>query len=120
MEEWLFMFSCNLVIPFIMLINGGIYLKKPPRTINWLYGYRTRRSMKNQETWDYAHCYCGRLWYRCGGAMLVLSIIGMLPVYQKSVPVIGMVSGIICIVQCFVLVAAIFPTERALKRKFGV
>jgi len=38
-----------------MIILGYIYWKWPPKKINQIYGYRTRRSMKNQEIWDYAN-----------------------------------------------------------------
>ena len=120
MGFWTFMFACNLLIPSVLLINGGIFLKRPPKTINWIYGYRTRRSMRNQETWDYAHNFCGKLWYRCGEAVLVLTVVGMLLVWGKEETLIGTTSGIIGTVQCFVLIAVIFPTEQALKHKFGV
>ena len=33
-----------------MLIIYFIYFKYPPKKINYLYGYRTRRSMQNYET----------------------------------------------------------------------
>lgn len=38
-----------------IIVIGYIYKLKPPKEINQLYGYRTRRSMKNQEIWDYAN-----------------------------------------------------------------
>jgi uncharacterized membrane protein len=31
------------------------FLKRPPKKINSTYGYRTPRSMKNQELWDLAN-----------------------------------------------------------------
>lgn len=38
----------------MVLIGGLIFKKNPPKEINWWYGYRSRRSMKNQEQWSFA------------------------------------------------------------------
>jgi len=42
-----------ITAPFLILA-GFIMLKWPPKKINSLYGYRTKRSMKNQENWDFS------------------------------------------------------------------
>ena len=42
----------NLSIGAILLVVALILKAAPPKKINWLYGYRTPRSMKNQETWN--------------------------------------------------------------------
>jgi uncharacterized membrane protein len=39
---------------FVFLVAGVIMLLFPPKKINGLYGYRTQRSMRNQESWDKA------------------------------------------------------------------
>ena len=44
-----------------MLIIYFIYFKYPPKKINYLYGYRTRRSMQNYETWSFANKYAAKL-----------------------------------------------------------
>ena len=45
----------NILIAVIILGFPFYFLKKPPRKINSIYGYRTPRSMKDQETWDLAN-----------------------------------------------------------------
>lgn len=67
MGFWLFCTASSLLIPLVMLFFGRRFLTKPPKSINSLYGYRTARSMKNQQTWDFAHRVCGKLWSRGGG-----------------------------------------------------
>ena len=42
----------NLSMGAILLAASLILKVFPPKKINMLYGYRTRRSMKNQETWN--------------------------------------------------------------------
>lgn len=115
---WWFMFVCDLLIPVITLVSGRIMWKHPPKDINGLVGYRTTRSMKNMDTWKFAHEYCGRLWWKIGVIMLIPSIAAHVMAYGKSETVTGVLGSILCTVQCVVLIASIFPTEQALKRTF--
>lgn len=52
---WIFMLFVDLVTPLIMILFGRLFLTRPPKSINGVYGYRTARSMKNKETWAFAH-----------------------------------------------------------------
>lgn len=76
---------------FTMIGFGMYFLKTAPKEINAVFGYRTAMSMKNKETWKFAHKYCGKIW--C-------------------------ISGLVCFVQLIPLIGSIIPTERALKRNF--
>lgn len=115
---WIFMFICNLIIPLLLIIAGRMMWKHCPKKINSIVGYRTSRSMKNMDTWKFAHTYCGQLWWKIGWIMLVLSIIVQLPFVKATENQVGVVGAIICTVQCVVLIVSIFPTEKALKRTF--
>ena len=118
MGFWLFCAVMCLMIPGVVLFFGRRFLKHPPKNINSLYGYRTTRSMKNQQTWDFAHETCGRLWVRLGMILLVLSLIALALVFGQDVETVGIVSGVLTAIQTVVLVGSIFPVERALKRNF--
>lgn len=118
MVFWAFCLAMNLLLPAIMLAFGWLFQKKPPRRINGVYGYRTARSMKNQETWLFAHKVCGRLWFRLGLLLLPVSVCAMLPALGRSVNVVGIWCCIVETVQLVVLIGSIFPVERALKRTF--
>lgn len=83
MGFWFFMTICNLLLPVLMIVLGKAFVKNPPKTINCIVGYRTSRSMKNQDTWNFAHLYCGNLWWKIGWGMLPLSVISMLPAMGK-------------------------------------
>ena len=115
---WIFMFIVDLLIPLLMLVFGWVLLKKPPKQINGIYGYRTARSMKNMDTWNFAHTYCGKLWSKIGGLMFPISMILMLFLKDKDSDTIGLWGGILIAIQTFVLIIAIFPVERALKKNF--
>ena len=46
-------------------------------------------SMKNKDTWEFAHKYCGKVWYVCGMVMLPITVIFMLLVIEKMKIVLG-------------------------------
>lgn len=92
--------------------------KHCPKQINGVLGYRTKRSMKNMDTWKFAHDYCGRLWWKIGWIILFPSIFIQIPFLHSSDHMIGVVGGIICTIQCIILIISIFPTEKALKKTF--
>ncbi len=115
---WWFMFVCDLLVPILMIVAGNMMWKHSPEKINGIIGYRTARSMKNKDTWNFAHDYCGRLWWKIGWIMLLPSIVIQIPFYHASENIIGILGAILCTIQCIVLIASIFPTERALKRTF--
>lgn len=54
--------------------------------------------MKNMDTWKFAHDYYGRLCWKIGLIMLILSIVVHLPFYNEFDDYIGIVSGILCTV----------------------
>ncbi len=49
MGIWFMMLGFNLLTPAIMLGAGKLFLKKAPKDINWIFGYRTTMSMKNED-----------------------------------------------------------------------
>ena len=51
--------------------------------------------------------------------MLVFSVIIQLPFLDKNENIVGTAGGILCMVQCAVLILSIFPVERALKANFN-
>ena len=112
------MFICASLIPLVMLVFGIIFRKAAPKNINILFGYRTERSMKNADTWRFAHKHIGRTWTIVGIPMLIVSVIAMALSMRASETVVTAVSTGLTIVQLVVFVTAIFPTERALERTF--
>ena len=115
---WWFILVCDLIIPAVMIVFGWIMWKHTPRDINGFVGYRTARSMRNADTWKFAHEYGGRLWWRLGWILLVPSAAIHVPFYGSSDNALGALCGILCIVQCAALIVTIALTERALKRSF--
>lgn len=118
MKFWIFMLVSVLLIPLTMLIFGKLFINSAPRTINSLFGYRTRMSMLNQETWVFAHKYMGQIWFRLGRVLLPISILAMLPLVGKDENAIGNIGLILALVQLIALLVPIYFTEKALRIHF--
>lgn len=115
---WIFMLLMSLLCPAAMIGFGWMFLKSPPKDINAVFGYRTRRSMLNQDTWAFAHHYFGKRWLILGLILLLVSVLLMLLLLGKDIDTIGNRGGALVMLQCVVLIVPIFPTERALRRTF--
>ena len=115
---WVFMTVSNLILPVLMIVLGKVFIKKTPTQINDFYGYRTRRSMKNQAAWDFSHLYCGKLWRKMGWFMLPVSTMVMFLVIGKSDDIVGVVGGAVITAECMVLLSSIILVERALAKQF--
>lgn len=118
MAFWLLCGGMNLLIPAIMLLLGTRFQRHPPEKINHVYGYRTARSMRNQETWKFAHETCGKLWVRLGAVLLVSAVLASALTFKRGIETVGIVSAVVVTLQTLALIGSIFPVERALKRNF--
>lgn len=114
----IFIVILNFMIPVTMLFFGVKFRKHGPKDINGIYGYRTSMSMKNKETWEFAHQYCGRLWIKLGLVMLIITIIASALVFTFDDDVRGIIETVLVTAQTIILIASIFPVESALKKNF--
>lgn len=104
-------------IPLIMIIFGGVFGKNAPKEINSVYGYRTAMSIKNRDTWEFAHKFYGRVSLICGTVLLVASVV-LLVLFLRRGAGFGKAVLITAGVQFVVLLLSTFSTEIALKIKF--
>lgn len=117
MITWIILFFSVLVIPIMMIVFGYLFIKKPPKKINGAYGYRTSMSIKNQELWDFAHQYFGKLWFRCGWILFMITILLMFFLTKMGEKVIDSMIVKLVILQVIALIGCIFPTERELHKR---
>ncbi len=115
---WVFMFLVDLLVPLTMIFFGSRFEKNAPKEINTVFGYRTAMSMKNQETWQFAHQYIGRLWKICGLLVLLISVAVMFSVRGKDIVAVSTIGGLFCVIQIIVMICTMIPTEIALKKNF--
>jgi uncharacterized membrane protein len=119
MEESLIYFLENtlfisFLVGFIFLITALITLKFPPKKINYLYGYRTTASMKNQEVWDFAQRYSGIKMIQAGLFLMLISFVNVFLNFKDEFlsVVFGMVFIIAAVIYLFV------STEKAIRKNF--
>jgi len=94
-----------------MLIVSLIFVKFPPKKINHLYGYRTRRSMANQEIWKVANEYSAKL-------MVKITLISLVfpPFLYFIYPEQNLLTSII--IHTVLLVSSLYFTEKFLNTDF--
>ena len=118
MGFWIYMLIVDLLLPLTMIGFGKYFIKKAPNEINGVFGYRTSMSMKNKDTWEFAHRYCGKIWYICGLITLSITVVCMLMLIGKDKDAVGTGGAIMVGVQLVPLIGSIFPTEIALRKNF--
>lgn len=106
----------TILLSLTIIIFGFIFIKRPPKSINYLYGYRTSMSMKNQDTWDFAHRYAGKVWTILGS--IALFIFTPLTIILKNIKHYDYIMVILIIVQVAFVTLVIPLTERALRKTF--
>ncbi|WP_051541397.1 SdpI family protein [Caldalkalibacillus mannanilyticus] len=87
----------NLLIGGILFLAGLILRIFPPRRINHLYGYRTRRARRNIENWTLANRYSSKLLMIIGLILLLVAWV------TESTLVTSILAGILILIL-FVLV----------------
>lgn len=109
--ESIYQLYTGLGCGIFLLILGFVFYKFPPKKINHIYGYRTTRSMKSQDTWDSANEFSSKWMMRFG--VLVMLVSGALYVLLPEH------NALISVVAMTLLVVLILPiTEEHLKRHY--
>lgn len=101
------------IFPVFMIVVGLLWRSFPPKK-NVAFGYRSYMSMKNNDTWKFAHLYIGKLWTWVGLVLLVL---------HKSFRFFfnsghGKTYEWIIFIEVAVMILTLLPTELALRSKF--
>lgn len=101
-------------VPILMIVFGFLWKRHIPKSINWIYGYRSIRAMKNDSTWKFAHQYQAKIWRWSGSILLVFALIFSLSFTKsyKEIP------NWIFYIELGILILTIILTEMTLRRKF--
>lgn len=94
------------------------YLCPKFKTINNAGGYRSKRSMQNQDTWDFAQKYCSKISFYMFFLSLILAIAIMPTVSSKPIDRIGWIGLGIIMIQMMSVIVIMISTKKALKKTF--
>lgn len=111
---FIFLLFMNSIVPLMMIGFGYLWKKHPPQGVNWIYGYRTSMSMKNNETWNFAHKHNAKIWRLAGSIWLVVSIMLMFmfkSYYEEA-------SIWINYIGLAIMILSLIPTEIELRKNF--
>lgn len=97
----------------IFVIAGFVMLMFPPQKINNLYGYRSSRSKKSQESWDYAQKYSSKELIKFG---VLLALSGLLGFIFQPIRDTAMIIGLGLVI--ITVIVLIIRVESAIKNKF--
>jgi uncharacterized membrane protein len=103
--------TIHLTISLPLLVIGYLFYRFPPKKINPLYGYRTPRSMRSQEAWDFANKYSSALMFYFFLTMPVVQALGWLALGSKRAALAS------CVYLMVGLIALIIHTEIKLKQR---
>ncbi len=105
----------SLLTGLLALIAGLLFKKNPPKEINWWYGYRTKRSMKNQEQWDFAQKLGAKNMIKYSSIPFLTTVIGFI----IDIKHIGWSIGIVVISALLWAFFSVYKTETKLISEFG-
>lgn len=110
-------FTLSLIAPLIIFFSGLLLrLKKIDR--NYLFGYRTSLSMKNDLTWKYANTYLGKIWSVYGAILLIISIILCIYLYKKNGKLDSIYILLLIFLQLVFVIFSIIFIEMKMSKKF--
>lgn len=108
----------GLLLPTLLVGLGAVFRTHPPKNINMAYGYRTSRSMKSQESWDFANRYWGNLVFYAGLVSEGATLAVLAAWYLMAPGQMGNLSLVTVSLQMVLLFVSIPLTERQLKIRF--
>ncbi|WP_370086327.1 SdpI family protein [Ekhidna sp.] len=106
------MILSNLAVGPLLLAFAILFKVFPPKKINALYGYRTPRSMKSQESWNAANQYANDLMMWVAIITIIFQI-GLHFLFPRAVAILTS-----CGIMTALLVGSLFVVENFLKRNF--
>ncbi|MCR4922521.1 MAG: SdpI family protein [Lachnospiraceae bacterium] len=107
------------LIPVLLGVIGLIFKKKPVKTINNKVGYRSKRSMASQESWDFAQKKMSDYCLIAALITLIPAAIACFYVKNKTLETAGIAVAVIMALQTVVIVLVIPFVEKKLKDEFG-
>ena len=103
-----------VVSGIIFCLAAFLHKRFPPKQINFFYGYRTRQSMKNSESWNFAQSLSSskmkNMSFRLIGLGLIMSFVRLEILLSLCIGTTSVIS---------MLVLMIFQIENELKKHFS-
>lgn len=99
------------IVPFGLLLLGGIYETKYSKFPNTKIGYKIRCSILNEKTWEYSNKLASKIYGIVGSFLLVLNTIAIFIFGEEAL------SSILLLTLALVIMARLI-IENIIKKKF--
>jgi hypothetical protein len=107
------LFFMPFLIGIIFSNTALIMYRFPVKKINYLFGYRTKNSMKNQQIWNFSQKFSSIKMLQSGLFLVAFSFLGMVFHPNETVQlIVGIGLSILVCVYLF------YTTEKAIKKNF--
>jgi hypothetical protein len=107
------LFFMPFLIGIIFSNTALIMYRFPVKKINYLFGYRTKNSMKNQQIWNFSQKFSSIKMLQSGLFLVAFSFLGMVFHPDEKVQlIVGIGLSILVCVFLF------YTTEKAIKKNF--
>jgi len=97
--------------PLILLV-AILFRLLPPKKINYFYGYRTPRSMSNQQIWDYSNKYAARVLIYASSITILIQLLAIFTFSFTTSVILGAVT------VCMAAISVLPFTELYISRSF--
>ncbi len=104
------LYITNILLSALLVLMAFLFKKYVPKKRNYLYGYRTERSMKSEDAWLLANRYSSNLMFKLSVGISVIHLAVLL--LWNGVYALWVLCGL-WVVMPFIM---IFRTERLLKK----
>ena len=111
-QDTIVLILLHILVTFFIVLIPLLFEKMPPKDINMIYGYRTKRSMKNLDTWKVANSFSAKL---LRGLTVILVTIQLPLFFICSPPMSLLWTSIAWVIGLFMV---IYRTEQYLKKTF--
>ena len=108
----------TLFVPLLMVVCGVIMKKYHSDEPNSTLGYRTKRSMKNKDTWKFANELAGSIWIKWGTIVTVVSAVFDVIYFCINKKYTAGLMLFAVIIQSVIMLLTFYPVEKALKENF--
>lgn len=115
----LIMLISTAFIPLLLIVIGKIFAKYPSKEPNIAIGFRTKLSMMNKETWDFAQKLFPIVWINLGRRLLSLSLVTLFLLYSNDKDYTGNLVIILMLVQVVLMLGSILYVNLKLKETFN-
>ena len=114
------MSAIGILLPILLIVFGWWLKYTTPKNRLGAFGYRTERSRRTQQAWNFSNKMAGKYWLLEGIIMLPVSVLALWLLHTRFQ---GEGYTIVCCVLLLVqILCMMIPmpfVERSLKNKFG-